>query len=362
MRSLISSLLAATAALVITSAVQAASPHAGRAHRAAAAPAFTRAADIPAPDGRWDFTSWDSEHGRLLVAHGKDVLIITPGNAATGQPVVRSIGDIQGAHAVLAIPGTNRILVSSGHDDSVRILDSDSGAQIASIAVAADPDAAVLSADGRTAYVMGAKAGAVSVIEIASLREVRRIPLKAGLEVAVLANGHLLAVNNEDASEIELADPVAGTALGTIALPGCEGPTGLAWSPETGLALSTCANGKAALVDLARRKLVELIPIGLGPDTAIWQADEHRFLVPCGKSGSLSVIRHGARGWHATATPTETSARTAALDPAKGRLFLPAARFRPTLAEKRAEIEPGSFHILVMVPVHGAATPPIADR
>ncbi|WP_150295582.1 YncE family protein [Sphingobium estronivorans] len=271
MRRLIFSLLAASVAIASAPAAFAGS-----------APAFVRAADIPAPDGRWDFASWDSEHGHLLVAHGQDVLLVDPAL----KPVFRTIGKIEGAHAALAIPGTNRILVTSGHDDSVRILDAGSGAQIASIAVPADPDAAIVSADGHMAYVMAAKAGMVSVIDLDSLRELRRFPLKPGLEVPVLVDSHLLAVNNEDAGEIELVDPDAGKALGAIALPGCEGPTGMAYSPETGLALSACANGKAALVDLAEHKLVRLVPIGLGPDTAIWQAKERRFLVPCGK------IRH----------------------------------------------------------------------
>lgn len=312
-----------------------------------AAPSFQRAAPIAAPDGRWDYASWDAAHQRLLVAHGQDVLVIDP----SGNAPVRAIGTIAGAHAVLAIPGGNTVLVTSGHDDSVRILDETTGAELAKIAVAADPDAAVLSADGRSAYVMGAKAGAISIIDLVRRAETGRIALKPALEFAVLAGPTLLAVNNEELNEIELADLTTGKSAGTIALPGCTGPTGLAYAPEAGLALSSCANGQAALVDIAARRMIRLVPIGMGPDAAIWQAVRNRFLVPCGRSGTVAIITVNGRLAQAqSAVATEMSARTAALDPASGRLYLPAARFQPATTGQRPAMVPGSFHVVVLNP------------
>lgn len=308
---------------------------------------FQKAAPIAAPDGRWDYVSWDDGHQRLLVAHGQDVLVIDP----SGQTPVHAIGTIAGAHSALAIPGSNAVLVTSGHDDSVRILDETTGAELAKIAVAADPDAAVLSADGQTAYVMGSKAGAISVIDLTRRVETGRIAMKPALEFAALVSPTLIAVNNEDQNEIELADLTTGKSVGTIAMPGCTGPTGLAYAPEAGLALSTCANGKAALVDIAARRMVQLVAIGMGPDAAIWQAAQHRFLVPCGHSGTLSIITLNGR--HAQTEPavtTETSARTAALDPASGRVYLPAAGFQPSVTGQRPTMTPGTFHIAVLAP------------
>jgi DNA-binding beta-propeller fold protein YncE len=140
--------------------------------------------------------------------------------------------------------------------------------------------------------------------------------------------------------------------LGSIPLTGCEGPTGLAIDPQTSLALSACANGKAALVDLQARRVVDLVPIGAGPDTVIWDAAHRRFLVPCGKSGTLSVIGLAdRRPVVEAAAETEQSARTAALDPVTGRVYLPAARFAPPVPpERRGAMVAGSFHIVVMAP------------
>ena len=317
---------------------------------APAPPAFVRAGTIAAPDDRWDIAAWDAAHHRLLVAHGKDLLVVEPANANN----VRPIGSLAGAHGVAAVPGTDTVLVSSGKDDTVRLLDEDSGAEIARIAVGKGPDDAIISRDGRQAFVMDADEGALSVIDLGRHVETRRIPLKAGLEFAVQFAPTLVAINNEDQSEIEIADVAAGKAAGSIALPGCERPTGLAYDPDRGLALSACANGKAALVDMSKRRVLVLVPIGLGPDTAIWDAAHHRFLVPCGKSGTLSIIRiERNKPVVEPAVATETSARTAALDPTSGRLYLPAASFLPAVPPaKRGALVPGSFHILIMGPAH----------
>ena len=315
---------------------------------APAAPAYVKAGSIPGPDARWDFASWDVAHRLLLVAHGNDVLVIDPAHPEA----VRAVGELQGAHGVVAIPDTANLLVTSGKDNTVRVIDTFSGKEIASIPVAANPDAVILSVSGDRAFVMAAKGGAISIVDLVKNTEAGRIKLKEGLEVPVLVTPGLLAVNNEDANEIELANLLERKAVGAIKLPGCEGPTGLAYDPATGLALSACANGKAALTDLRARRVVALLPIGDGPDTVIWDADHKRFLVPCGKSGMLSVIRMvGRKPVVEVAVTTEISARTAAFDQKTGRVYLPAARFGPPPAPgKRGTMEAGSFHVLVMAP------------
>ncbi len=308
---------------------------------------FVRMPDIPAADGHWDFASWDAAHHRVIVSHGDDVLLVDPDHPAQ----VRAIGKIAGAHASLALPGGDLVLVTSSHDNSARIIDVESGQQLASIPVADDPDATILSPDGKTAYIMAADGGAVSVVDLAQRSETARIKLRPGLEVPVLYGNQMLAVNNENDSAIDLVNLATNTADGTIALTGCTGPTGLAYAPEQGLALSSCANGVAALVDLTHRKLIKLLPIGQGPDTVIWDSARSRFLVPCGRSGTLAVValEHG----NASVTesiPTENSARTAAMDPATGNVFLPAAQFGPASGSGWPPMVAGTFHLVVLSP------------
>ncbi|HEX7854349.1 MAG TPA: YncE family protein [Sphingobium sp.] len=313
-------------------------------------PTYKVARSLPGPDGRWDYASFDPASGHVLVAHGNDVLIFDPDTS--GAP--RSIGAFAGAHAALAIPNSTSILVSNGHDDSVRIVDAVSGVESKKIAVGKDPDAAVIDAASGKAFVMNAKDGTVSVIDLAAGTESGRIALKPGLEAAALISSDMLAVNNEDQNEIELVDLKSNKAAGAIALGGCTEPSGIAYDPQSGLALSACSNGKAALVNVKNRRLVTLFQIGEKPDTALFDARRQLFLIPCGKSGELDLFRVSSTGKVSALPPvtTEISARTAALDPASGRVFLPAARFQPAQAGARAVAEPGSFHLLVMAPVN----------
>ena len=214
-----------SAGLVLAALAPALAPTlAGAAPAPAGAAAYTRGPDIAAPDGRWDFASWDEVRHRLLVAHGKDALVIDPAHSGD----VRIIGSLAGAHQVVAAPGGDRLLATSGNDNSLRLLDLASGTQIASLAVAEKPDALILSPDGHRAYVMGAKGGAISVVDLDAFKEVARIAVKPALEVPVWIDSTTLAVNDEDANEIELIDTAANRHVGAIALTGCDAPTGLA--------------------------------------------------------------------------------------------------------------------------------------
>jgi len=178
------------------------------------------------------------------------------------------------------------------------------------------------------------------------------VALKPALEAGALIAAALLAVNNEDRNEIELADLRSRKASGTIALTGCDESSGIAYDPVSGLALSACSNGKAALVNMKSRHLVSLLPIGQRPDTVLFDPKRHLFLVPCGQGGELNLFRVSMTGKVSplSAVKTETGARTAALDPVSGRVFLPAARFQPAEAGAKPAVEPGSFHLLVMTP------------
>lgn len=304
-------------------------------------------APIALSDGRWDLLAFDAAHGQVTLARSDTVSVadVTKGTA-------HDIGKIAHGHAALAIPGTHLIAVTSGQDDTVRLLDAGDGHETGRIAVGKDPDAALWDPASRRLIVMNAKGGTISLIDPIAAEVVRTITVKPALELGAMAGPNLLAVNNEDANELELVDLKSGVALKPIALTGCEGPTGLAIDAVAKLALSSCGNSKAALVDLRTRKLVRLLPIGQGPDTVLFDPVRHRFLIPCGRSGTMNVFavdKHGMVSEMASVT-TETSARTGTIDEATGRVYLPSAKYKPAEAGKRPEMVPGSAHLLVLSP------------
>lgn len=310
-------------------------------------PSYSAASSIPLPDGRWDLLSVDSVHRRVLIARGDSVTLVDLTNGTA-----KSAGSPSRGHAAIAIDGSDLIAVTSGGDDSVRLINGATGEQTASIAVGQNPDAAFYDPRSKHLIVMNAKGGTVSIVDPHAAKVIGTIAVKPGLELGALIGPDLLAVNDEDADEIELIDLKRGAMRKPIPLPGCEGPTGIAFDPADGLLLSACANGQAALIDTHARRLIKLLPIGKGPDGALFDRQRRRFLVPCGQSGTLSVFEVGA-GRQVTAltsVKTETSARTAALDAVSGRVYLPAARFEAAAPGVRPTLIAGSAHLIVLEP------------
>ena len=173
------------------------------------------------------------------------------------------------------------------------------------------------------------------------------------VELAALDEHGLLFVNNEETSQIHVVDPATGTVAASVALPGCEGPTGLGYDRRSHRLIAACANGKAAVVDSVTRQLIQLIDIGHGPDGVAIDETRGVAFIPCGRDGEMDVIPLRGGGTLAVTqrVRTEVGARTLALDRSTGRLFLPTARFGPApVGGGRAPALPGTFHILVVSP------------
>lgn len=304
---------------------------------------------IAGSDGGWDYAQVDPATRRLYVAHGDTVAAFD----LASDRALPSLGSIMRGHAVVPIVGQALLLVTSGRDDSVRLIDSRTGTEVAKIAVGGNPDAALYDAASGRAYVMNAKSGTVSVIDVAQRKVAATYTLKPGLEYAALARGTLF-VNNEDANEIERVDVASGMVGTPIALTGCEGPSGLGYDGAGHRLISACANGKAAVVDAVGDRLIGLLDIGKGPDAVIMDAARHRALVPCGRDGTLVAIDLAAKGGAKVSGtyPTEIGARTGALDPTDGAVYLPTAKFAaPATPGGRPTAVPGSFHIVIVKPV-----------
>jgi DNA-binding beta-propeller fold protein YncE len=324
---------------------------------AAALPAAPAAAAVPTrhhvvtgaiagPDGGWDLASIDPAGHRLLIARAAEVTVVD----LVSPPQVRAIGHVVRGHAAIALPH-GRVLVTSGTEGKARILDAATGTDLVDATVGQNPDAAIWDARISAALVMNARSGSISVVDPSSGAVIRTIALAPGLELPALDENGLLYVNNEDANLIHVVDPSTGAVRGPIPLTGCEGPTGLGYDPRTHLLIAACANGKAAVVDTVAGRVTQLLDIDRGPDTVMIDSARGLAFIPCGRDGELDVIAL-ARGRPLAVTErvrTEIGARTGAVDPATGIVYLPTARFGPApAAGGRAPALPGTFHIVVV--------------
>ncbi len=308
---------------------------------------------IPGADGSWDYASVDAAGGRLYVARSNAVMAV---DLATHK-VIDALAPANGAHSAFAIDQGRTVVETDGRSGLTRFIDAASGRVENEIPTGTKPDAAVYEPLSGRVVVMSPGSDTVTEIDAASRKVVASFALAGGLEAAAAdGKGHVW-VNLESAGAIAEIDATTGTVMRTTALAGCEGPTGLALVAGGARAISACANGIAAIIDTTSGKRVGTLPIGKGPDAVLADDAHARAFVPCGGSGTLVAISTAdVANIHVIGQiATQVGARTGAIDPRDGRIYLPTATLGvPAPGSKRGKPIPGSFVVLVLAPAPGA--------
>jgi YVTN family beta-propeller protein len=318
----------------------------GLAAPASAAPlTYSVVGSYKAADGGWDILSVDPVAHRLYVARRDSVTAV---DLATGT-VTDKLAPADGGHSALVIPGTSDVLVTNGTANTATIIDGGSGQRRATIATGKKPDAAVYDPATRTVWVMDPGDGTATVIDPVTAKAVATVPVGGSLEFAAADGRGRLYVNAEDKNDIAVIDTRTRKVLRREPLLGCDGPTGIVYDPATRETLSACANGIAILLSDAG-KLLASLAIGKRPDGAVLDGHRHVALVPSGADGTLSVIQLSPAAKVISTTQTAKSARTIALDPSTGRVYLPATDLLPAVDGERPKAIPGTFRIIVVAP------------
>jgi len=312
------------------------------------APAYALQAPIKAPDGGYDYASFDPVHRRLYVSRAGGVTAVdVDTGAVTGQLLAAGR-----THESLPLDGGAMLLVTDSGSNTAHLVDALTGASLAEIPTGQKPDAALFDPATGLALAVDGKAGELTLIDPAARKAVGSIAVGGGLEFGVADGAGRVFVNVEDQNRIAVVDAKARALVGHYALAGCEGPTGLAFAKDAGVLISACANHVAKVVRASDGTEVASLAIGAGPDAVIYDAVRHLAFIPCGRDGVLEVIAVPASGQAriVQTLPTQVGARTGALDPKTGRLYLPTATFTPSPSGGRPVAQPGSFQILVVAP------------
>jgi YVTN family beta-propeller protein len=254
----------------------------------------------------------------------------------------------QGAHIALPVDGGRALLVTNGKSNTVTFNDAASGAQTASVATDAKPDAAIVEPVSGQAYVMANGGDTVDVIDLASHTAVAKIAAGGAPEAAAVDGKGLVFTHLEDKNALVVIDGKTHAIKATYAMKDCDEPSGVAFVDKGRLVLSACGNGIARITEADTGTEVATLPIGQHPDGALYDAKAGLGYIPAG-DGTLTVIGFDGRPHVVDKITTKAGARTAALDPATGRVFLPTADFTPPAkAGDRPGIVPDSFAILVV--------------
>ncbi len=300
---------------------------------------------IAGPDGGWDYLSYDAKHGRVLVARTTGVDAFDPKT----RKVTAAFAPAAWGHAAFAVNGGTELLITNGAKGLATFVDAETGAAVASVATGIAPDDAIVEPRSGLLLVMNHAGGDITLIDPKAHKAVGTIPVGGTLEAsAVDGLGHAF-VNIENKNQIAVVDVAARKVTARYDLAGCEGPTGIAYAAADKLLISAC-DGVAVIVRADTGKLVRSIKVGDGADGVAYDAARGLAFVPAGHDGTLAVIRvaHGDATLIDT-VPTQKGARTITLDPATGRVFLPAAQYDPPATPgARPKAKAGTFELLVV--------------
>ena len=317
--------------------------------QAATAPAYGVVDKVAGADGGWDFANIDPVRGVLYIARTDAVMAM---DLAT-RKVTAALAPAHGSHEVLPIDGGRTVVQTDGKSGLTRFIDTTSGRITAQVPSGQKPDAAFYDAATGRVVVMSPGNDTITSIDAKTHKVVGTMTLTGGLEFAVTNDKGGAFVNLEDAAKIAEVDLAKVRLLRKIDLPGCEGPTGLARFAHGTRLISACANGVALVVDAVSGGTLATLPIGKDADAVLLDEARGVAFVPCGGSGTLVALSI-ADADHVTVAqviPTQVGAKTGAIDPRDGRLYLPTATLAtPEAGAKRGKPVPGSFVILIVAP------------
>ena len=302
-------------------------------------------------DQGWDYLAVDGAARRVYVSHGDAVEVL---DADSGKPVGR-IDHLQGVHGIALAPAMHRGWISNGRSGEVTVFDTATLKVSATLkATGENPDAILYDPASERVFTFNGRSSNATAFDAHSGKVLATVALPGKPEFAVSdAAGHVW-VNIEDRNELVELDPKAATVRATWSLAPCESPSGLALDARHRRLFSVCDNQIMTVLDADSGHRVASVPIGKGPDAAAFDAARGLIYSSNGESGTLTVVHEDDPDhYRVIATvPTQTTARTMALDPKTGNVYLSAAQFGPHTEQggphKRPPIVPGSFTVLVV--------------
>lgn len=302
---------------------------------------------IALADARWDYGTVDPDLRRLYLGRVGGVLALDL-SSGTVTPVLTPSELVHG----VVVLERGLLMITNGEADTVSFVDGLKGTALATLKVGKEPDAIIR--DPRSGLVVVTNEGShtLSLIDPVAKRLVATVRLPGKPEYPAASGAGLLYDNIEDRDSVAVIDLTRRRVLRLLPLPGCHAPTGLAYDAPDDLLLAVCRNGAALFLRGVDGHVLASFDVGAGPDAALFDLARHRAFVPAGGAGTLTVFSiDGANVRVAQTLATRKGSRTAILDPATGRLYVPAAEFQPAgNDQERPSPVPGTFEILVFSP------------
>jgi DNA-binding beta-propeller fold protein YncE len=304
-------------------------------------------------EGGFDYVTADSSARRLYIARsGKD----NPRLLAFDLDSLKQTGELDGisAHGAVVDSRSHHGFASS---KPVTMFDTRNLATIKPITVDGNPDGLTFDPSDRRVYVLSHAAPGITAINAADGSVAGTVDLGAAPEQTVSdGKGHLY-VDLEDKDAVGVVDTKTLTVTARYPLGDRHTPAGLAMDLKSRVLFVACRNPATLLMMNADTGAVlDAIPIGLGNDGVVFKPATREAFASQG-DGTLAIVKENSPTSFTLeqTLPTNSGAKTLALDRKTGHIFLIAADYGPVPADApplsngriaRGPIIPGSFKIL----------------
>lgn len=303
-------------------------------------------------DGSWDYLTLDGPNHLLYIARLNRVIVV---DTSSGKQV-GEIAGLEHAHGVVLDGNGKTGYISDGGAARVVVFDRSNYKVTAAIPTGKNPDSLLIEPVSHRLFVFNGASKSATVVDGNTNSVLATIPLPGKPEFSAAGEGGSVFVNIEESSRILRIDASALKITGSWPLAPCEGPSGLSIDASRHRLFSVCDNKKMAVVDSLSGKLIATVPIGEGPDAVVYDPVRSTIFTSNGESGDLTVVKQITPNSYASVQTlsTKLGARTVALDPASGTLYVVSSDLGPkpkatvAVPKPKPAVVPDSFVVLVI--------------
>jgi hypothetical protein len=318
------------------------------------------AVTLPGPVSGWDYVTF--EPGRSYLYLGRRKEGVTVYDAKAGK-VVGNIENSEDANSAKLVPEFDRGYTVN-EDGSSTEFQISTLKTLGRIKLGEDADNAFYEPQSKQLLFMMGDSKQVAFVDAASGKLLGKLKMDSEkLESAVPDGQGNMLVAERDRNRVERIDMKAHKVTATWPTTGCEQPTGMDEDSASGRLFIGCRGSKPvlAVMDSHSGKVVADLEIGRGNDGVVYDAKSHKVYTSNGVDADLVIYRQEGPDQYKLdqAIGTRPQARTMALDPETGKVYLITAEgvVDPVQAINRAAAPfylnsyfPDSFTLLTYAP------------
>jgi YVTN family beta-propeller protein len=312
---------------------------------------ISKAVPLGPPDP-WDYVVFDPDSHRVYVAHGDRVTVV---DGESGAVIGTVEGMPGGTHGIAISHATGKGYTDDGKAGVVVEFDLATLKAVKQIKAETDADGIVFDPTSGHIFVIDGDSGKLTVIDPKTDAVVATIDGGGGLEFGDSGSNGKFYVDGAEKNEIVRVDTATNTVDAHWPMPTCVRPHGLAIDRAHRRLFASCSNQVMIVVNADNGAVIATLTIGEGTDFASFDP-ERGLAYSSNRDGTLSVVAEKSPDSFVSlpAITTQLGARTMAIDPKSGRIYLVTADMTvnesaaPSDSRHRYSVKPGSVRLLFL--------------